>query len=70
MNFSKQYQTVLFNKSISLCKNIKLQIAELEKDIQNLKNNNTKTETPPAGLPSYLVPNNNPNRNWSTSLRN
>ena len=38
MNFTKEYQDILFNKkSISLCKNIKQQIAELEKDIQDLK---------------------------------
>ena len=40
MNFTKEYQDILFNKSISLCKNIKQQIAELEKDIQDLKNSN------------------------------
>ena len=70
MNFTKEYQNILFNKSISLCKNIKQQIAELEKDIQDLKNNNIKKETPPAGLPSHLVPRNNPNTNWFNSLRN
>ncbi|RZD41623.1 MAG: hypothetical protein CXT73_04570 [Methanobacteriota archaeon] len=69
-NNTKEYQNCLFNRSILLCKNIKLQIAELEQDIYNLKYTNIKKIIPPAGMSSHQIIFNNPNINWGNSLRN
>ena len=59
-----------YNKSIDLCKNIQKQLLQLEKELENIKNKDKKKPTPPAGIPSYRIElNNNPNINWTSSLR-
>jgi len=59
-----------YNKSIDLCKNIQKQLLQLEKELENIKNKDKKRPTPPAGIPSYRIElNNNPNINWTSSLR-
>ena len=60
-----------YSKSIGLCKNIQKQLLLLERELENIKNKDKKIPRPPAGIPSYRIElNNNPNINWTSSLRN
>ena len=70
MNNIIDYDECLYSKSIQLCKNIQKQLINLEKELENIKNKDKKKPIPPAGIPSYRIElNNNPNINWTSSLR-